>query len=86
MEGPEERLPMCFYHQNVISSPYNFKVMLLQEEAHQCNRTSLPWEHLPGEKATFVTHVSTALKDFVIDNLQLGFFVSQVMVKHCRNV
>jgi len=39
-----------------------------------------------GDKIAFIAHVSVALKDFVVDSLRLGFFVSQVMVKHRRIV
>jgi hypothetical protein len=33
-----------------------------------------------------MAHVSRALKDFVLKNLQLGLFVSQIIVEHHRNV
>ncbi len=46
----------------------------------------MPWEHPSRGKFVIVTHISTTLKDFVIDNLQLGLFVSQVMAKHHKNV
>ncbi len=39
-----------------------------------------------GDRATFVTHVFVALTDFILDNLQLGLSISQVMAKHYRNV
>jgi hypothetical protein len=39
-----------------------------------------------GTKIAFSAHVFVALKDFVLDNLWLGLFVSQVMAKHRRNV
>ncbi len=41
---------------------------------------------LQGDKATFAPHVSSTLKEFVMDNLQLRLFVSQVMVKHRNNI
>jgi len=41
---------MCFYHQNVITSPFNFRNMQQREEAHQCYMRSLPWEHPLGEQ------------------------------------
>ncbi len=34
----------------------------------------------------FATHVSIDLKDFVLNNLQLGFSVSHVITKHHINV
>jgi hypothetical protein len=46
----------------------------------------LPWEHPLGDKITFVAPVSATLKDFVLDNLRLEIFVSQVMAKHHKNV
>jgi hypothetical protein len=39
-----------------------------------------------GDKVTFIAHVSRALKDFVLKNLQLGFFVSQSIAKHHKKV
>ncbi len=33
-----------------------------------------------------MAHVSRALKDFVLKNLQLGLSVSQIIAKHHRNV
>jgi hypothetical protein len=39
---------MWFYHQNIISFPFSFRNMLLQEDAHQCDRRSFPWENLPS--------------------------------------
>jgi hypothetical protein len=32
MEVLEEKLLMCFYHQNVLPPPYSFKDMLSQED------------------------------------------------------
>ncbi len=41
---------------------------------------------LQGDKVAFVTHVFACLKEFVLDNLRLGLFVSQMQAKHCKNV
>jgi hypothetical protein len=41
---------------------------------------------LQGDKVAFVTHVFACVKEFVLDNLRLGLFVSQVLAKHCKNV
>jgi hypothetical protein len=38
------------------------------------------------DKVAFATHVSVALKDFVLENLRLGLFISQVIAKHHKNV
>ncbi len=40
MEGPKKKVANV-----LISLPYNYKYMLLQEEIHQCNKRYLPWEH-----------------------------------------
>jgi hypothetical protein len=41
---------------------------------------------LQGDKVVFPAHVLGALKDFVLENPQLGVFISQLMTKHCKNV
>jgi hypothetical protein len=55
--------------------------MLLWKRTHKCHGNILQ-----GDKFAFVAHVSRALKDFILEILQLGLFVSQVMAKHCKNV
>jgi hypothetical protein len=41
---------------------------------------------LKRDKTTFIAHLFVGLKDFVLDNLQLGLSIPQVMAKHHRNV
>ncbi len=78
---------MCFYHLNIIYPPYSYKGYAAMKRD-----TSMPHEvfcHgniLQGDKVAFATHVSRALKDFILENLQLNLFISQMMAKHHRNV
>jgi len=77
---------MCFYHQNVISSPVS-KICYYEKRRHiNATRGFCHGNILQGDKVVIVTHISIALKDFELDNLQLGLSVSQVMAKHHRNV
>jgi hypothetical protein len=55
--------------------------MLQWEEAGQCYMGTF----CRGDKAAFIAHVFVALKNFVLNNLQLRLFVSQVMAKHCKD-
>jgi hypothetical protein len=68
---------MCIYHENVLSPPYCNRDMFICENTCQCNGNIIH-----KDKSTFVVHLSTCLKDFVMGNLRLGLFVSQVMAKH----
>jgi len=77
---------MWFYHQNILSSPFSLKDMLLQENAHQCGMRSLPWEHPPNGQNYIWYTCFVALKGFGFDNLQSKLSTSQVMAKHHRNV
>jgi hypothetical protein len=55
---------MWFYHQNILSSPFSLRDMLLQEEAHQCDMRSLPWEHPPGGQSCINRTCFHRLKGF----------------------
>jgi hypothetical protein len=41
---------------------------------------------MQGVILVFVAHVFVSIKEFVMENLRLGFSIFQVMVKHRRNV
>jgi hypothetical protein len=74
MRVVEERLPMCFYHQNVIFPPYSFRDMLLSKETHQCDRRSLPWEHLPRGQNCICCTCFHRLKGLHIGRFVIGAF------------
>jgi hypothetical protein len=39
-----------------------------------------------GDRSTFVSHLLKQIKDFVMEQLRLGFIVSQIIVKHKQHV
>jgi hypothetical protein len=39
-----------------------------------------------GDKSRFVAHLLKWIKDFVLEQLRLGFTVFQIMAKHRQNV
>ncbi len=41
---------------------------------------------LQRDKVIIVARISVILKDFVLNNLQLGLSISQMMAKHHKNV
>ncbi len=61
--------------------PIVIEIHVIMKKTHQCYGNILQ-----GDKVSFVAHVLGALKDFILNILRLGLFVSQVMAKHHRNV
>jgi hypothetical protein len=87
MEGPKRKdanvclLLKCYYLLTIVIEKCYYEKKHINAIGGLCRGNILQ-----GDKITFVAHISRALKDFVLKNLQLGFSISQIITKHHRNV